>query len=60
MQKKKKFSFILIILILALTIYNILPTIFYYSKPLKKPISHKEALVTSKRIESRVNILEKD
>ena len=34
MEKQKRWQFYLIIAVLVLTLYNILPTIFFYSKPL--------------------------
>lgn len=38
MDKQRKWPLFAIIAVIALTVYNILPTIFYYSKPLKQPI----------------------
>lgn len=58
MEKQKKWQLYLILAVIVLTIYNILPTIFYYSKPLKKPIGEKEAEQVSKGIIDRVNGLE--
>ncbi len=43
MEKQKKWQFYLIIAVIVLTIYNILPTVFYYSKPLKSPIDAKQS-----------------
>lgn len=43
MEKIKKSHLILIAVVVLLTIYNILPTIIYYSKPLSKPINYKQA-----------------
>ncbi len=60
MQKQKKWQLYLIVAVIALTLYNILPTIFYYAKPLKKPIDSKQAEVIAKDIENRVNSLEED
>ncbi len=54
----KRFHFFLILAVAALTIYNILPTVFYYLKPLNKPINEKEAFVIGKNILKRVNNLE--
>ncbi|MCP5469124.1 MAG: protein translocase subunit SecD [Chlamydiales bacterium] len=58
MEKRKKWQTFLIVAVLALTIYNILPTIFFYSRPLKSPISEKEASRISGQIVERVNGLE--
>ena len=60
MQKKKRWQQWLIIIVIALTIYNILPTVFYYSKPLKKPIEKAKAESIASSITNRVNVLEKD
>lgn len=58
MDKRKKWQTCLIIAVLVLTVYNILPTIFYYTKPLKSPITpqRSEAIATS--IMQRTNGLE--
>ncbi|MFA5250405.1 MAG: hypothetical protein WC371_03225 [Parachlamydiales bacterium] len=55
---QKRWQFFIILAVLALTLYNILPTVFYYSKPLKKPIGETEALAAGKSILNRVNSLE--
>ncbi|MCH9609626.1 MAG: Protein translocase subunit SecD [Chlamydiales bacterium] len=44
--------------VIFLTFYNILPTIFYYAKPLKEPIYKKQAFKVADSIVSRVNELE--
>lgn len=58
MEKQKKWQFYLIIAVIALTLYNILPTVFFYSRPLKSPIDAKRAQVISEQIIQRVNDLE--
>ncbi len=58
MERQKRWQFWLILAVIALTIYNILPTVFYYSQPLKRPISEKEAYKTAGSIVNRVNNLE--
>lgn len=58
MEKQKKWQLYFILAVIFLTVYNILPTIFYYSKPLKRPIGVKEAEQASKGIVARVNGLE--
>ncbi|NGX28575.1 MAG: hypothetical protein K940chlam1_00757 [Candidatus Anoxychlamydiales bacterium] len=60
MQKRKRWQQWLILLIIVLTIYNILPTVFYYSKSLKKSIDRKQSETIANRIMGRVNILEKE
>ncbi len=58
MEKQKKWQLYLIIAVIVLTIYNILPTVFYYSKPLKSPIDAKRSNTISEQIVTRVNTLE--
>lgn len=58
MEKQKRWQYYLILAVIFLTIYNILPTIFYYSKPLKSPISEKEGMQIAESIALRVNNLE--
>ncbi len=60
MEKQKKWQFFLILAVVALTLYNILPTIFYYSKPLKSPITERQAEELSLAIVKRVDQLESD
>lgn len=63
MLKKRAFlrwESTLILAVLALTVYNILPTVFFYTKPLKKEIGQKESVEIRNSIESRVNNLEKE
>jgi len=58
MEKQKRWQFYLILAVILLTVYNILPTIFYYSKPLKKPIGEKQGFQVAAAIVKRVNDLE--
>jgi SecD/SecF fusion protein len=58
MEKQKKWQLYLIIAVIVLTIYNILPTVFYYSKPLKSPIDAKRSQAIAEQIVTRVNELE--
>ncbi len=60
MEKQKRWQLFLIIAVIFLTVYNILPTVFFYSKPLKKPIDEKRSATISETIGSRVNSLESD
>lgn len=60
MEKQKRWQRFLIIAVTLLTIYNILPTIFFYTKPLKDPIDEPKAAVIAQSIGERVNRLEED
>ncbi|KPK33386.1 MAG: preprotein translocase subunit SecD [Chlamydiae bacterium SM23_39] len=60
MKKQKRWKLFVVIAVVALTIYNILPTVFYYSKPLKKEIDEKKAEKIATDIVKRVNFLEKE
>jgi SecD/SecF fusion protein len=60
MDKKKKWPLLLIFTVIALTIYNILPTIFYYAQPLKSPIDLEAGMKSAKSIAERLNSLEGD
>lgn len=56
----KRWKLPIIIIAFFLTVYNILPTIFYYSKPLKSPVDKKRAEKISKKITYRTDNLEKE
>ena len=58
MEKPKRWHFALILAVVILTVYNILPTLFYYAQPLKKPINEKQAYNVADNIVGRVNDLE--
>ncbi len=58
MEKQKKWQLFLILTVITLTLYNILPTLFYYFKPLKDPITEIQAKEIAGSIEKRVNQLE--
>ncbi len=60
MEKQKRWQFSLILIVIALTVYNILPTIFFYTKPLNAPIEEKQATEIRRGIANRVNRLEED
>lgn len=60
MEKQKRWQFYLIVAVLVLTLYNILPTIFFYSKPLTAPIDAPRAEQVASTIIDRVNQLEND
>lgn len=58
MERRKRWQFWLIVAVLALTAYNILPTIFYYSNPLSAPINEERSEQVAEQIVTRVNSLE--
>lgn len=60
MEKRKRWHRLLILGVLILTVYNILPTVFFYSKPLKTPIKEEASSAISSDIIARVNHLEKE
>lgn len=60
MEKQKRWQFYLILTVIVLTLYNILPTIFYYSKPLKSPVDAKTATGIAQNVVERVNAVERD
>jgi len=58
MDKKRKWQLAFILAVVGLTIYNILPTLFFYTKPLKSPISAEQAETVARDITDRVNAME--
>lgn len=60
MEKQKRWHFALILAVIILTVYNILPTVFFYTKPLKEPINQRQAAEVSLDIAKRVNALQED
>lgn len=60
MEKQKRWQLYLILAVLAWTVINILPTVFYYSKPLKDPINEKRAEQVAMQIIDRVDSLEEN
>ncbi len=58
MEKQKKWQFYLIIALILLTVYNIMPTVFFYAQPLKAPIDEKRATTVAESVIERVNSLE--
>ena len=58
MERTKRWQFFLMIAVIFLTVYNILPTVFFYTKPLKSSIDAKRSEAISKEIAARVNNLE--
>ncbi len=60
MEKQKRWQFFLIVAVMILTLINILPTVFYYTKPLSQSIDAKRAEGVAQGIVERVNQLEVD
>ena len=60
MEKPKRWQLLLIAAVIFLTVYNILPTVFFYTKPLKSQIDQKRAEKVEVDIAARVNALEKE
>ncbi|MEX1013479.1 MAG: protein translocase subunit SecD [Waddliaceae bacterium] len=60
MEKQKRWQFWVIIAVISLTLINILPTVFYYSRPLKSPILEQDAKEIGTEIVNRVNQQEND
>lgn len=60
MEKQKRWHSWLIATVSLLTVYNILPTILFYSKPLGEKIGAKKAIEIQNSISDRVNRLETD
>jgi SecD/SecF fusion protein len=60
MEKQKNWQFYLILAVIVLTLYNILPTIFFYAKPLHDPVDASRAANVSEAIVGRVNGMEED
>jgi SecD/SecF fusion protein len=60
MEKKSRWPSILILAVIVLTVYNILPTLFFYLKPLKSPITTSQAEEIAASIEERMENLEAD
>lgn len=60
MEKQKRWQLALIVTVLVLTLYNILPTLLYYTKPLKSPIDEKRSEQVAYEIMERVNALDEE
>lgn len=60
MEIRKRWHLFLILGVLVLTIYNILPTVFYYAQPLGHKVDKPQAEQIASRAMSRVNALEQD
>ena len=60
MEKRKPWQLAVILAVMLLTVYNILPTIFYYSKPLSAPIDETRAVGIRNEMLERVDHLKED
>ena len=60
MEKQKRWQFYLIVAVLALTVYNILPTVFYYTKPLGSPVGQSKAEEVAVGAAERINRMEEE
>ena len=60
MEKQKRWQFIIIAVVVLLTLYNILPTVLFYSKPLNELINEKRATAVAQGAINRVNGLEEE
>ena len=60
MEKRKSWQLVLILLVIVATLINVMPTVLYYSQPLKDPISDARAESVAHDIASRVNDLQDD
>lgn len=60
MEKQKPWQFYLILTVLLLTLYNILPTLFFYTKPLSAPIDAPRAQEVAMQVIDRVDEMEQD
>lgn len=58
MEKQKRWQLYLILAVIILTLYNILPTVFFYMKPLRDPITAERSNTVAREIMDRVNQLE--
>ncbi len=59
-MKKKKWHFLVILSVLAITLYNILPTLFFYAHSLDKPVNGKDASQIARQITRRLSGQEKE
>ncbi len=60
MEKNKHWHYGLVFTVLAVTLYNILPTLFFYCKPLKAPIDLKEGKKIEQQIANRVHSVDEE
>ena len=60
MERQKRWHLFLILAVIGLTIYNIFPTVFYYCRPLKQPISTSTGKEIAQKVADRIADLEKE
>ena len=60
MEKQKRWQLAIILTVLAWTLYNILPTIIFYCRPLNQPVDEKGATAIELEIAQRVDGLSSD
>ncbi|MCH1429401.1 MAG: protein translocase subunit SecD [Chlamydiales bacterium] len=60
MEKQKRWQLLLILTVIAITIFNVLPTMFYYSQPLDQPISADKAKKISQNISKNIETIKSD
>ncbi len=60
MERQKRWQWTLILAVLALTFYNIIPTLIYYLRPLGKPIEYAEGMDVADSAIRRLSVLEED
>lgn len=58
MERQRKWQLALILTVIIITIYNVLPTVFYYLQPLKSPISVDKAETIALSLEKRTSLLD--
>ncbi len=58
MERQKRWQLYLIISVLLITLYNVLPTVFFYSKPLKEPVGLEQSHQVAGQIVDRIDVLE--
>lgn len=58
MDKNRKWQLTLILAVVGLTIYNILPTLFFYSQPLKSAVTQQQAVDIAEDIVQRIDDME--
>lgn len=60
MERQKRWQWALILVAFALTLYNIIPTLIYYARPLSSPIGKAEGMGVAEEISGRLSELESD
>ena len=55
MEKKQRWRLLVILSVLFFALYNVLPTVLYYSKPLKNPVDASRALDIAKEVAARLD-----